>query len=312
MHMITERWIDKYSPKSVSEYIFQSDAQRTMVETIVKNKRFDNLLLYGHRGTGKTSLAMLIKNEIGIDDVDFLKINASLEKGIDTIRNKVFNFASTLSMSWEYKVILLDEGEALTPDAQRSLKSLMDDFGDSARFIITTNHVNRLISELRSRCLEIEYKAIDRDDMTIRFASILKKEKVKVDNIEFIDQLVESCYPDFRKLLINAQSSVKDGCLVPFGGSVSDTEGFMASVIPLIDGGDWSSARQVLSRNLTDADWQDCYRFLYDFLSEIGKFSDLGKWKKGIVTIAEHLHKHTTASDREINFASCLIKLSEI
>jgi len=310
--MAKEVWDRKYLPKSVDEYIFQDDNQKEIILKILEEKNFQHLLLSGHRGTGKTSLAYLIKQEFGLDDVDFLKINASDENNIDVIRTKIKGFISSMAMSGEFKIVFLDEADRLTPSAQDSLKSMMEDYSDNARFILACNRPHKIVPELKSRVLEIEYKALDKDEMTLRFAKILKKEKIHVQDLDIIDEYVNNCYPDFRKLLITAQFSVKDGVLPPFKSALSDTSEFMVRAIDFIENDDWKSAREYLASNTPDDKWEECYRFLYDYLHEIGKFTDDKKWKAGIVIVADHLYKHAFVADPEMNFAACLIRLSEV
>lgn len=310
--MAKQPWDMKYLPASVGEYIFQNDTQKETITKIIEDKTFQPLLLSGHRGTGKTSLAYLIKREYGVEDIDFLKINASDENDISTIRVKVKSFVSSMAMSFDFKIVFLDEADRLSPAAQDALKGIMEEYKDNARFIFTTNKPHKIIPELKSRCFEIEFPSLDRDEMTFRFATILQKEKVKVDALETLDEYVNLCYPDFRKLLITAESSIRKGILPPPQNIVSDTTEFMVNAIQYIESNDWEAARTYLASNVPDDRWDECYRFLYDYLHELGKFKDTKKWKSGIVIVADHLYRHGFIADAEMNFAACLIRLSEV
>lgn len=280
---------------------------------MIEEKNIPHLLLHGHRGTGKTSLAYLIKAELEIDDIDFLKINASDENNVDVVRSKIKNFISSMAMSSEYKLVFLDEADYLSGNAQGILRSMMEEYVDNARFILTCNKPHKIIPELKSRCTEIQYSTLDRDAMTLRFAQILKKEKIKIDDLDIIDEYVSHCYPDFRKLLVVAQGSVKNGKLQPFKDNVTtDTTEHMVMIVDFLEKDNWEQARTYLSENISDDKWEECYQFLYTYLHEIGKFKNITKWKAGVVVIADHLYKNAFVADSEINFAACLIRLSEI
>jgi DNA polymerase III delta prime subunit len=215
-------------------------------------------------------------------------------------------------MSYDFKIVFLDEADRLTPEAQDALKSLMEEYAANARFIFTSNKPHKIIPELKSRVFEIEYKTLDKDEMMMRFATILKQEKIKVKDLDIIDEYVDQCYPDFRKLLITAQASVRDNTLPPFKQVLSDTTEYMVNVIKFIERDDWNNARTYLASNIPDDKWEECYRFLYDYLHEIGKFTDTRKWKAGIIVVSDHLYRHAFIADPEMNFTACLVRLSEI
>ena len=174
--MAKELWEIKYRPKSVEDYLFQDDKHRELVNKFISERTIPHLLLNGHRGTGKTSLAVVLKNELEIDDSDFMVINASDENNVDTMRNKIKGFISTYSMS-EFKLVLLDEADYLSQSAQALLRNMMEEYANNARFILSCNRGNKIIPELKSRCFEILFKRMDKTDMMERLAIILKTEK---------------------------------------------------------------------------------------------------------------------------------------
>lgn len=310
--MTKQMWDKKYLPVSIDEYIFQDENQERLIREFVKNKNFNHLILAGKAGTGKTSLAYLLKHELNVDDVDFLKIDGSADTGKDNITITVRNFISSIPMSSDFKIVLLDEADRLSKAAQDALKGMMVDYADNARFILTCNSPNKLINPLFSRCTTLTYDHLDKNLMALRFGKILKKEKIKVDAIETIYDYVNACYPDFRHLLISAQNSIVDNKLAPYSETITEATEFMVKALEFIESNDWNKAREFLSSNVPDEKWEECYRFLYDYLHNVGKFEDDNKWKQGIIIIADHLYRHMTVADPEINFTSCLIKLSEI
>lgn len=311
--MAKQLWYTKHLPKTVDEYIFKDQDTREQILSYIENKDIPQLLLHGSAGTGKTSLAYLFKELLEIDDGDFLVINGSDENSVDVVRSKITNFVSSMAMSFDYKIVFINEADFLSAGAQGILRGKIEDFADNARFILTCNYPSKLTNELRSRFTEIKFDSLDKDEMAIRFASILKKEKVKGVDLEVIDGYVNGCYPDFRRLLTTAQASVRHGKLLPFStANMSDASECMVQVIDFIENDKWSEARTFLAESIPDNKWEECYKFLYDYLHEIGKFTDTKKWKSGIVVISDHLYRHSLVADPEINFAACLVRLSEI
>jgi replication factor C small subunit len=311
--MSKQLWYTKHTPKTIEEYIFKNEDTKTQILSYFENKDIPHLLLHGSAGTGKTSLAFLIKEIFQMDDADFLVINGSDENNVDTMRSKVQNFISAMPLSFDYKIVFVNEADGLSAGAQKILRGKIEDYSDNARFIFTCNYPNNLTPELRSRFTPIKFDSLDKEEMLMRFATILKKEKVKIDSLDVLDEYVDNCYPDFRVLLTTAQAAVRNNKLMPFSSAnLTAASEHMLGIVEFITNDQWDKARTYLAENIPDNKWEDCYKFLYDYLHEIGKFTDTKKWKAGIVVIADHLYRHSFVADREINFASCLIKLSEI
>jgi len=307
--MAKELWEIKYRPKSVVDYLFQDDKHRELVNKFISERTIPHLLLNGHRGTGKTSLAVVLKNELEIDDSDFMVINASDENNVDTMRNKIKGFISTYSMS-EFKLVLLDEADYLSQSAQALLRNMMEEYANNARFILSCNRGNKIIPELKSRCFEILFKRMDKTDMMERLAIILKTEKVKV-NLRTLTTYVDLAYPDMRKAIQLIQNNSVDGMLQEPSEIDPSTE-VNLKVVELMEANKYSSIREAISGNMSDDDWEQLYTFLYTYLHEIGKFSDEKKWKAGIIILAEHLYKHSLVADPEINAVAMFLRLGDI
>ena len=307
--MAKELWEIKYRPKSVEDYLFQDDKHRELVNKFISERTIPHLLLNGHRGTGKTSLAVVLKNELEIDDSDFMVINASDENNVDTMRNKIKGFISTYSMS-EFKLVLLDEADYLSQSAQALLRNMMEEYANNARFILSCNRGNKIIPELKSRCFEILFKRMDKTDMMERLAIILKTEKVKV-NLRTLTTYVDLAYPDMRKAIQLIQNNSVDGMLQEPSEIDPSTE-VNLKVVELMEANKYSSIREAISGNMSDDDWEQLYTFLYTYLHEIGKFSDEKKWKAGIIILAEHLYKHSLVADPEINAVAMFLCLGDI
>ncbi len=309
--MAKQLWSIKYRPKSVEEYIFKNSEHSELVQRWVKEGNIPHLMLKGHRGTGKTSLAYLLKSLLNVEDSDFLALNASDDNNIETIRTKVKNFVSTFAYG-EFKIVLLDEADGLTPSAQGTLKSMMEEYSDNARFILTCNKPTKVIPELHSRCQAIEYKTLDKDAMLERAAFILKKEKVKC-TIEDLEAYVDSCYPDFRKLVETLDQNSVNGKLREFSDSEEDISDWQMKLVEMIEGENFAGLREAMSAVTSDDEWDEVYRFLYDNLHELGKFKgDFDRWSQGVVVIGDHLFRHSQVADPEINAAAMMIRLGGV
>lgn len=310
--MAKQLWSLKHRPKTLDEYIFKDDKHRALVERWVEEKSIPHILLKGHRGTGKTSLALLLKDLLGVEDSDFLKFNASDENNIETIRTKVKNFVSTFAYG-DFKIVFMDEADGLTPAAQATLKSMMEEFADNARFILTCNNPNKIIPELSdSRTQVIEYKALDKDAMLERAAVILKKEKVKT-SLENLELYVEACYPDFRKMVETLDRNSSDGILAEYDDASQEVHDWEMSIIEIIEGDNYTSLREAMAAVTSDEEWEEVYKFLYNNLHELGKFKgDTDRWKRGIVIIADHMFRHTQVADPEMNAAAMMIRLGDV
>lgn len=307
--MAKELWEIKYRPKTVDDYLFQDRKHSDLVKKFIEEGSIPHLLLNGHRGTGKTSLAMVLKNELNIDDSDFMVINASDENNVDTMRNKIKGFISTYAMS-AFKLVLLDEADYLSHSAQALLRNMMEEYADNARFILSCNKGNKIIPELKSRTFEMLFKRMDKDDMLEKLAIILKAEKVKA-NLDTLQEYVNIAHPDMRKAVQLIQNNSSDGILTT-PSEVDPTTEVNLTIVEKMEANRYMEIRDVLSAGMGDDDWEQMYKFLYEYLHEIGKFSDQKKWKAGIVIIAEHLYKHTAVADPEINAMAMFIRLGEI
>ena len=201
-------WVEKYRPSTLDSYIGNQHL-RSKVKVYIESGDLPHLLLYGRAGTGKTTLAKLLVNNI---DCDYLYINASDENSVDVVREKVKNFASTLGFA-DMKVIILDECDYITPNAQAALRNLMETFSKSCRFILTCNYVERIIDPIQSRCQSFQIIPPDRKEVAVHLNNILTKESVTSD-IEDIVTIVNSGFPDLRRVINAAQRQVVDGKLV--------------------------------------------------------------------------------------------------
>jgi replication factor C small subunit len=288
-------WTEKYRSQTLDQYIGNDELKNTIQSWIIKND-IPHLLLYGKAGTGKTTLAKLITQNI---NCDMMYINASDENGIDTIRDKVKSFASTSTFQ-PLKVVILDESDYLTINAQASLRNIIETFSAKTRFILTCNYVERIIEPLQSRCQAFKIETLSKPDIARHLAGILDEE-----NIEFtpgnLANIINTYYPDIRKIINVTQQHTVDGKLTV---TKIDTKFDISDVVKLIQGKDaFKSVRQYLIDN-SISDFEPMYRALYD---ELGKDNGLIT-----MTLAEYQFKHATVVDKEINFMACIASIINI
>jgi len=209
---VKDLWVEKYRPKTLSEYVFRDDHQRKQVEQWVKEKTIPHLLFSGNAGIGKTTLAKVLFNELEVNDLDILEINASRTNSVDDIRNTIINFVQMIPFG-DFKIVLLDEADYLSPNAQAALRGVMEEYHTTSRFILTCNYPNRIIPALHSRCQGFHIERIDQTEFTTRVAKILMDEGVTPD-LDILDTYVKATYPDLRKCINTVQMNSQEGTLI--------------------------------------------------------------------------------------------------
>jgi len=304
-------WVEKYRPQTLQEYIFHDASQRSSIERMLSDGTIPHLLLSGVQGSGKTTLAQVIINELGIDKSDVLTINASDENSVDVMRDKIKNFISTFAMGGKFKIVHLEEADYISLPGQAVLRRFMEEeFAESARFILTCNYENKIMPAIKSRTQQFRFNATDRNDVTEFVANILLNEHIKFD-LDLLDKYVSVGYPDIRKVINLLQQNSNDGTLQSL---VSEKESgdYKFSLLELIECDDWMSARKVACANVVTEEWEDLYKFLYENLHKAPKYQVSENWEAGIVIIADHLYKHSLVADPEINAAARFIRLSQV
>ena len=303
-----ELWVDKYRPNKLEGYVWRDAAQRRQVESWIKEKSIPHLLLSGTPGIGKTTMGLMLVNEIGIEDADVMEVNASRETGIDFIRNKIIPFIS--SIAWgPFKVVLLDEADRLSPQAQDSLKGIIEQYSAYARFILTCNNANMVVPALHSRCQQFHFTKLDQTEFTVRAATILGEEEVEFD-LETLDLYVSATYPDLRKCINLLQQSTTDNVLHSPHKEDAGTLDFKFEMVELFKAGKISEARKMLCSKARPEEMADIYRWMYDNIDVFG--ADEATQNKAVLIIKQGIVDHTLVIDPEINLAATLIRLSYI
>lgn len=303
-------WFRNYRPQTVDDFVFKDKKTKDLILDFIKDKSIPHLLLKGPAGVGKTSLALLLKNLLEVGDMDFYSSNASSENSINDIRGTVKNFISTVPMG-DFKLVFFDEADRLTQEACDALKNFIQEYSENARFIFSTNHVHKIPSELRSRFVEIDFSQLNKDDLLERAAFVLQKEKIKVDSLDILEEYVDACKGDCRVLLNLLEVNSKSGKLNSLKNDDSNQDVKITAMVH-VGNNDWDSARILLCANLIESEYIDMYRYFYENLKELDKFSNMEKWRKGIKVIAEYMYRHGFVADKEINFAACMVELAGI
>ena len=294
-------WVEKYRPSNLDTYI-GNDQLKSKVKVYLESGDLPHLLLYGKAGTGKTTLAKLLVNNI---ECDYLYINASDENNVDTVRTKVKSFASTMGFK-DYKVIILDECDYITPNAQAALRNLMETFSKHCRFILTCNFVERIIDPIQSRCQSFQVIPPDRKQVAIHISNILTSENVESE-VSDIALLVNSGYPDIRRVINSAQRQSIDGKLTIDKQSIVEND-YKLKLLEILKKQDKASAFKNTRQLMADSqvkDYADLFRLLYDEVDGYGK----GHIAECILIIAKYELSDAQVVDKEINAMAMIIEI---
>ena len=294
-------WVEKYRPSDLETYI-GNDQLKSKVRHYLDSGDLPHLLLYGKAGTGKTTLAKLLVNNI---DCDYLYINASDENNVETVRSKVKNFASTMGFK-DYKVIILDECDYITPNAQAALRNLMETFSKHCRFILTCNFVERIIDPIQSRCQSFQVIPPNKNDVAKHLHNIFTEEDVTY-NREDLGVLVNSGYPDIRRVINGAQRQSIGGKLSIDKQSIVEND-YKMKLLEILKTQDKKNAFKNIRQLMADSkvtDFADLFRLLYDEVDSYGS----GKIADCILIIAKYELSDAQVVDKEINAMAMLIEI---
>lgn len=295
-------WVEKYAQMTLEDIVLSDDIKKS-IKAFLKSKNMINLILSGPPGVGKTLLTRIIIKEL---NAKFLFMNASDERKIDVMRDKVKNFCSVPSLAGQQKIVALDEGEAITFDAQNALKGIMD-MAVRTRFIITTNTPGMIIDALQSRCKHIKLSAMDPKEAVKTLLTILKKEKIPFDKpeVEFVYQTYQNFYPDLRKTINFIQFNSSSG-KIDLSAKVEDSD-MKQKILSLMKKKDLKSIRKIcLGSHFPNT--TEVLKFLFEKAPDYVKNND----GTAELIVADGLYKEAFVNDKEINLASTIIKLFEV
>lgn len=300
-----ELWVTKYRPKTIKEYVFRDNAQKSQVASWLESKAIPHLLFSGAAGTGKTTLAKVLLNELEVDEGDVLFINASVNNGVDWIRDNINNFATTMPFG-EFKYVLLDEADYLSHNAQAALRGVMERYDNSCRFILTCNYPHKIIDAIHSRCQGFHIEKLDKTEFTARVAEILVTEGIDVE-LDVLDLFVAAEYPDMRKCIGLCQQNAQTGkLLAPHVEDLGESD-FKVQMIALFREGKIAEARKLICQKASLDEYENIYRHMYENLQYWGEEDDIQK--QAVIVIRNALVNHGVIADAEINLAACCIEL---
>jgi len=295
--------VEKYRSKTLNDYVGNEQIKQTIQQYLDQND-IQNFIFFGPAGTGKTTLAKLIVNNL---NCDYLYINASDERGIDTIRDKVQQFASSATFK-ALKVVILDEADFLTIQAQASLRNVIETFSRTTRFILTCNFVERIIDPLQSRCQTLKIIPPSKKDIANHIANILDQENIKYE-LQDLVSVITQFYPDVRKILNTCQASNIDGT-IKLDKSALVENNFLNKIIDELKTPSYSSFNKIrqLVADSGVSEFESIYRHLYNCIDNYSNGCE------GTITIIieEYIFHKNFRIDQEINFMACIAKILEV
>lgn len=297
-------WVEKYRPQTISQCVLDSSLKDTF-NNIVQGKELPNMLFSGTAGLGKTTVAKALCNELGLDNI---VINGSEEGNIDTLRGKIKQFASTVSLQGGYKVVILDEADYLNPQStQPALRGFIEEFSNNCRFILTCNFKNRIIEPLHSRCSVYEFNVGDKPTLATQFMTriqyILDQESVKYDPA-VLAELIMKFMPDWRRVINECQRYGMSGS-IDAGILVSLNDESVKTLMDNLKNKNFKLMRKWVSNNI-DVESAKIFRMVYDNMLD---YVDSSYIPQLVITLAEYQYKDAFVADHELNTVACLTEI---
>jgi DNA polymerase III delta prime subunit len=304
-----ELWVEKHRPSTVDGYVFVDNSQREQVQQWIRDGSIPHLMLSGSAGTGKTTLAKLLINELGVDEYDVMYANGSKEARKVEWVDKLISFCQTMPFG-KFKVVLIDEADYMNPNSvQPALRNLMEDYSQTVRFILTCNYPSKIIPPLHSRCQGFQINKTDHTEFTARAATVLVTEGVVFD-LDVLDTYVKATYPDLRKCLNLLQPNSQTGILLAPSATDRSVGDWKLDCVELFKAGRIREARTLLCQQSTPEEADVTFRWMYDNLDLWSR--DVEKQDQAIIIIRNGIANIPLVADQEINLSATLIELCQL